>query len=61
MSEVLYPDQLNDEARTLDDYIFDYFNGAYGDEVEAVIYQWKKKFPDKPPTPPTERGGEDEK
>lgn len=33
---------LNEEAKTLDEYIFDYFNNAYPNLVSQVVDSWKK-------------------
>jgi hypothetical protein len=53
VSKIKYPELLSDKKGLLDDYIFDYFNAAYPDEVAALIEEWKKKYAKKPaePTP----------
>lgn len=39
--EVEHPNCINNEAKTLDDFIFDYFNNAYPDEMRAVMALWR--------------------
>lgn len=39
--EVAYPDCINYDAKTMDDFIFYYFNNAYPDEMGAVMSLWK--------------------
>ena len=59
MSKLEFPDCLPEGSKTLDCFIFDYFNHAYPDEMAALIEEWGKQL--KKPTTDETIGGENEK